>query len=675
MDVLNSDKLKLASWNCRGLKNKKEFISDLCRGLDLVALQETFLFPYETNEIENISQDFKGYSKSSIDPTVKIIKSRPYGGLTFLWRESLDEFISICNFESDRLLGLMLNINGCKILFINVYMPWYNRGNHLHFDHYVQLLGELQSIIHDSDADHFCIIGDFNAHPTRPFFNELSQFCQTNTLHISDFELLDDDSYTYLQHREGNIHTSWLDHCLTSQLLHESIDNFTIRYDLGITDDHFPIQVYFNVPSPPDQRNVLQRTPRINWNFSNTQKAAAFTTISEHKLRNVPQPATTLLCNNPNCHSDQHKRDLSTFYNNIIDALLSSGSTIFNYVRDNRRVIPGWNDYVKEFHQQARNSFLLWRENGSPRNGPLAFLMRRTRAHFKRALRLCRANEAQNRADALSANLMHNNHTQFWKSIKSLSPKSKSTTQRIGNAVGEEAISNYWADHFDSILNCIVDRESEHRVNELLSRDNPIEDRFSPEDVKVAIKKLSGNKSVGCDGLPAEAYKHAHPIIHELLAAIYNACLMHRFLPESLLLVHLIPLIKNKLKDHSDPGNYRPIAITTISSKILESLLLVKLEPYLHTTDNQFDFKAEHSTDSCIYLLKEIINFYTASGSPVFLCFVDVRKAFDRVNYNKLFLKLHERGTPLYVIGLLSFWFSTQKFCVSWGTTLSRTFG
>ena len=301
--------------------------------------------------------------------------------------------------------------------------------------------------------------------------------------------------------------------------------------------------------------------------------------------------------------------------------------------------------------------------------------MRRTRAHFKRALRLCRENEAQNRADALSANLMSNNHPQFWKTIKSLSPKSKTTAQKIGNAVGEEAISNFWADHFDSILNCIDDRESLHRVNELLSVNSPIEDRFSPEDIQTAIKHLSGNKSAGCDGLPSEAYKHAHPIIHELLAALYNACILHRFLPESLLLIHLIPLLKNKLKDHSDPGNYRPIAITTISSKILESVLLVKLEPYLHTTDNQFGFKADHSTDACIYLLKEIINFYTASGSPVFLCFVDVRKAFDRVNYNKLFIKLFERGAPLHVIGLLRFWFSTQKFCVLWGNTLSRSFG
>ena len=209
----------------------------------------------------------------------------------------------------------------------------------------------------------------------------------------------------------------------------------------------------------------------------------------------------------------------------------------------------------------------------------------------------------------------------------------------------------------------------------MLSNINTTDDRFTPTDLRVAINQLSSNKALGCDGLPSEAYKYSHPILHELLAALFNSCLAHQFLPDEMLVVHLIPLIKNKLKDSADPGNYRPIAITTISSKILESLLLSRLKQYLNTSDNQFGFKAQHSTDTCIYLLKETLNYFYSSGSPIFLCFVDVRKAFDRVNYHKLFLKLHERGTPAYIIGILHFWFKSQKFCINWGGVLSRYFG
>lgn len=303
--------------------------------------------------------------------------------------------------------------------------------------------------------------------------------------------------------------------------------------------------------------------------------------------------------------------------------------------------------------------------------------MRNTRAQFKLALRQCKENEAYLRAAALSSKLSSHNYQKFWKEIQSLSPKSNKTAQRVGGAVGDNDIATMWADHFSSILNCIDDQVFRSKIDEILSTDNAVERpaHVSTSDVAHSIKQLACNKAEGCDGLSAESYKHSHPMLYQMLSALFNSCLMHKFLPKSLLLVHLIPLIKNKLKDSADPSNYRPIAITTIASKIFESLILTQLQPYLMTADNQFGFKANHSTDTCIYLLKDIINYYNNSGSPIFLCFVDVRKAFDRVNYLKLFLKLNDKGTPLYLIDILNYWFSTQQFCVIWGNVISNSFG
>ena len=56
---------------------------------------------------------------------------------------------------------------------------------------------------------------------------------------------------------------------------------------------------------------------------------------------------------------------------------------------------------------------------------------------------------------------------------------------------------------------------------------------------------------------------------------------------------------KNKSGDTSNVNNYRPIALVTVASKILEIILLEMLTPYLNTTDNQFGFKKGHSTDIC----------------------------------------------------------------------------
>ena len=50
--------------------------------------------------------------------------------------------------------------------------------------------------------------------------------------------------------------------------------------------------------------------------------------------------------------------------------------------------------------------------------------------------------------------------------------------------------------------------------------------------------------------------------------------------------------------------------IATITSKVLESLILVKCEEFFYTSDNQFRFKSGHSTEFCIYTLQEYIEFY-----------------------------------------------------------------
>ena len=669
------EQLSILSWNIYGIKRNLPILNEFCKEFrGLIALQETLLLPHDLATCDAVHEDFNSFSISSMDPTEHILQGRPKGGLSFLWHKSLDKTVKIITYNTDRLLGLQVTLEDSCILFINVYFPWDNPSN---FDQYCMTLGELQSIINDSTADHICIIGDFNAHPSRRFYDELLRFTQQQILHISDVALLPPDSFTYIQNRQNSTTTSWLDHCICSDLLHTTINDCSIRYDLSNGYDHIPIQIAFRTDSLPPSSAPRERPPSIAWDFKNRQKSAAFKLASETHLNSITQPAEALLCNNPGCRNGQHRDKLREFYSNIINALRNSGSDTFSLRNGNFRVVPGWNELVKDLYAHSREMFLLWKDNGSQREGPLALQMRQARAQFKLAFRQCQQNENQLRADAMSRNLASHDFPNLWKDINSLKPKSNKLSQRVGNAVGDVDIAKMWGDHFSAILNCVNDLESRNKVNDLLN--NNIQflhtDRITPDDIQSAIKKLPGNKAAGCDGLPAEAFKNSHPVLYIMFAALFNSCIIHQFLPEALLLVHLIPLIKNKLKDAADPGNYRPIAITTISSKLFESVILQRLSPYLYTTDNQFGFKANHSTDTCIYILKELINYYTSSGSPVFLCFVDVRKAFDRVNYLKLFLKLHKRGTPLYLISLLFCWFSTQQFCVKWGNVLSYSFG
>ena len=102
----------------------------------------------------------------------------------------------------------------------------------------------------------------------------------------------------------------------------------------------------------------------------------------------------------------------------------------------------------------------------------------------------------------------------------------------------------------------------------------------------------------------------------------------------------IVSIVKNKAGDLSDSNNYRPIAIATITSKLLESVLLLKCSDYLTTCVNQFGFKASHVTDMCIYTLKKFIDYYKCRGTTVYVTFLDASKALDRLNCWLLFDKL-----------------------------------
>ena len=85
-------------------------------------------------------------------------------------------------------------------------------------------------------------------------------------------------------------------------------------------------------------------------------------------------------------------------------------------------------------------------------------------------------------------------------------------------------------------------------------------------------------------------------------------------------------------------------------------------------------FKSGHSTNFCIYTLKEFIEYYKQRNTTIFVTFLDASKAFDRIDHWLLFKKLIDKHVPLFIIRLLVCWHSTQKMHIRWGNTVTSSF-
>ena len=164
-------------------------------------------------------------------------------------------------------------------------------------------------------------------------------------------------------------------------------------------------------------------------------------------------------------------------------------------------------------HDSARNSYLVWKQNGKPRGDDTDMDMRTTRLRFKYALRQCRCKEEQNRADALARSLHCKDTTDFWKGVRGIKdsrvPLATKVGDAIGDAIGDANITKLWQDHFSAFLNSVQNEGSKPFVCESIDRDMHNEDTIviTATDVRESLKtiKLMG-KAAGLDRLAAEHF-------------------------------------------------------------------------------------------------------------------------------------------------------------------------
>ena len=196
----------------------------------------------------------------------------------------------------------------------------------------------------------------------------------------------------------------------------------------------------------------------------------------------------------------------------------------------------------------------------------------------------------------------------------------------------------------------------------------------SIEDVTHAIEKLDINKAYGSDGIFSEHLKYESNVLKPLLAVCFASFISRGFLPESMSSVVLVPVIKDKAGKISYNDNYRPIALASVISKLVEVIILDITEMYMNTKPNQFGFKRKHGTDQCIHVIKETTHLYRRLNGTVFVCFPDASKAFDRANHITLSKQLGARDVSGYILRILIYWYKSQAMCIRWGDAYSAKF-
>ena len=148
--------------------------------------------------------------------------------------------------------------------------------------------------------------------------------------------------------------------------------------------------------------------------------------------------------------------------------------------------------------------------------------------------------------------------------------------------------------------------------------------------------------------------------------------LNHGYVPSELQLATITPIPKNRNKTLNSSNNYRGIALSSIVGKLFDTVLLSKNHAICETSDLQFGFKPKHSTHQCTFILNEVVDYYKSNGSDMYVMLLDCSKAFDRVNYTKLFTLLLDKGFCPLTLRVLIYLYTNQQIRIKWCESVSE---
>lgn len=671
-------KLQFSSYNVRGLPKHnsglllRPDILETIQLSDIICLQETWYSKQDLPALNELHSDFHGHGVSTVDYRDGLIAGHPPGGVAILWNKRLDSMIKPVDINCDFAAAIEVQLDTRKFIVINVYMPYQCDANE---DRYLACLGTISSAIDEFGDTCFAIMGDWNANlregNSSMFAGHLHDFCRENSYVLSSKIFLPDDSYTYVSCAWGS--QTWLDHVVTSSDFHNSICDMSILYDIS-EEDHIPVLASVAVDMMPSVSSESNESVSGSccWRKSTPADIAKYTLTTDLLLRDI-----TILegvhCRDVNCTNKNHIEAGERMYSKIADCLKKSSEMVFPEVSHSSRYNkPGWSDYVKDTYQFSRDIFQQWSAAGKPRQGPLFELRKTSRAQCKYACRHIRSHENALRKESLAKKLCDRDQREFWKEIRLMNNSKTPLPMSIDGLSGEKDIADLWMRHYQKLFNCVVPRNFPNCTSD--NRSNYDDVTVTVGELRSAIKDLACGKACGLDGIFAEHLKHSSERLLVLLSICLTCFFVHGALLDCLIDVVLVPVIKDKSGKISSSDNYRPIALASIVSKVIESVILKRICDYLVTHHNQFGFKEKLGTDQCIYVLKECIESYLSRNTSVFTCFLDASKAFDRVNHGILFEKLLRRGVPAYIVRLLMYWYAHQRVCVRWGKTYSVFF-
>ncbi|NXR14151.1 RTXE polymerase, partial [Semnornis frantzii] len=202
-----------------------------------------------------------------------------------------------------------------------------------------------------------------------------------------------------------------------------------------------------------------------------------------------------------------------------------------------------------------------------------------------------------------------------------------------------EVLNTFFPSIFNSGTGCLQDNWPAELTDG--ARDQCSPTVIQKKAVRDLLSHLDPHKSMGADGICPRLLRELADDLPKPLSIIYQHSCLTGEVPEEWKLTNVMPIHKCWKED---PGNYRPVSLTSVPGKVMEQVITKHLQNGQGIRPSQHGFRKGRSCLTTLISFYDQVTLLVNVRKAVNVVYLDFSKAFDTVCHNKLLAKLAAPG-------------------------------
>ena len=171
------------------------------------------------------------------------------------------------------------------------------------------------------------------------------------------------------------------------------------------------------------------------------------------------------------------------------------------------------------------------------------------------------------------------------------------------------------------------------------------------QELTDAIRSLANGKAIGPDGVSVEPFKitlNGDPALRRRLLDIVVRIWRGGEVPQQW--KEVIIMVLHQKKDRTECGNYRGISLVVHVGKIPLKIIARRLSEYCECVgilpEERSGFRPNRSSTDMMFVVRRLQELARKKRIPLYVCFIDLTKAYDSVDRTLLWTVLARFGVP-----------------------------